>query len=121
MITNVFELPIPVCATVFWGTTFSLFADKLEISLNIYILLKFIFGREGRGCLGHSVQGPVKLDALKAFDRVSQHRQYDPRLFPTFAHIFHLTYPWALTSSIHYINSMLMHVSVQPQCPRPIH
>ena len=56
------------------------------------ILVKIFFGREMGGCRRLSVQGPVKLEAIKAFDRVSQHRQYDPRLFLTFAHIFHLTY-----------------------------
>ena len=54
--------------------------------------MKIFFGRGVGGYLGLSVQGPVKLDALKAFDRVSQHIQYDPSLFLAFAHIFHLTY-----------------------------
>ena len=62
------------------------------IFIKCYILVKIFFGREVGGCLWLSVQGTVKLDALKAFDRVSQHRQYDPRLFLAFAHIFHLTY-----------------------------
>ena len=85
---------------------------KTEVSLNVYILLRLIFGREG-DVPDSLFKALSKLDDIKAFDRVSQHRQYDPRLFPAFAHTFHLTYPWALTSSIHYINSMLMQVNVQ--------
>ena len=77
-------------------------------------IMEFLLnGREVGGCLRLSVQGPVKLDALKAFDRVSQHKQYDPRLFQAFAHIFHLTYIPGHYSSIHHINFMLMHVNVQ--------
>ena len=44
---------------------------RLEVSLNVYILLRLIFGRE-RGDVSYSLfKALSKLDARIAFDRVS--------------------------------------------------
>ena len=107
-----------LCQYVFnLGISYQFQIDIIEngIFFKWYILVKIFFGREVGGCLGLSVQGlAVKLDALKAFDRVSQHRQIWPKVFSSLcSYISFNIYPWALTSSRHHINSMWMHVNVQ--------
>ena len=49
-------------------------AVRMEASVSIYILRRLLFGWE-RGDVSDSVLRALsKLDALKAFDRVSQHK-----------------------------------------------
>ena len=73
----------------------------------------FLMGK--KGCLGLCVERPCrKLDVLKAFDRVSQHRKNDPRLFTAFVHLFqfkHTPVYWHVSHN--HIYNMVMHVNIQ--------
>ena len=43
---------------------------KLEVSVNVYILLGLVFGRKREDVLEFVFKALSKLDAIKAFDRV---------------------------------------------------
>ena len=53
------------------------------------------------------------LDAFKAFDRVSQHRQNEPGLLAALVHLCQLTYPCVLTCVTQPYYNMVMHVNIQ--------
>ena len=53
---------------------FALLFSKMEALVNIYILRELLFGWEGGDVSDSVLRALSKLDARKAFDRVSQHR-----------------------------------------------
>ena len=56
---------------------------------------------------------PASLDAIRAFDRVSQHRQNEPGLLATLVHLCQFNIPLCINMCHSTIYNMVMHVNAQ--------